>query len=446
MNRRNFIKSTILASLSAPLLYSSNLKAEEFSNINFNQETYYKNSAQTIIIFLYGGASQLAGNLTNIEEIKEYSQSNYDYFRGVTKTTNNFWKEAGGDYLESLIDSNDINIFRNCFSQVREDTSNKAHGVCVSENQRGNFDTSKMGILTNLAQILYENGVINEDTNLPFITMEGDSTFFATGSKPTEPFLKPVGVNKNLENPYERGSIRNWYYYTDEEMETEDYHEKFDPALDLKMDNLAQSINKDGKIKEAFGKRRGLKEFIDNIKSSPLPEGVSYDEDNLFAEKLRTAIKILSKNSDTKVISLGSGGLGGWDDHNDAREYVKRSEKLFSALESAMKHIKLENKENEINIMVFGEFGRNVNLNSANGWDHGNLQNFYLLGGKGYFKEVGVVGETTVDNSGKINRLYLKPKGEFFEPMSIASILYSIYGIENPKELTDYPSIKNLLK
>jgi uncharacterized protein (DUF1501 family) len=89
--------------------------------------------------------------------------------------------------------------------------------------------------------------------------------------------------------------------------------------------------------------------------------------------------------------------------------------------------------------MVFGEFGRNVNLNSANGWDHGNLQNFYVLGGKGYFNHKGVVGETIVENTGQINRLYLKPKsGTYqFEPMSIAATLYKIYGIENPETLTD---------
>jgi len=89
--------------------------------------------------------------------------------------------------------------------------------------------------------------------------------------------------------------------------------------------------------------------------------------------------------------------------------------------------------------MVFSEFGRNVNLNSAKGWDHGNLQNLYVLGGKGYFNHKGVVGETVLGETGSINRLYLKPKkGSYqFEPLSIASTLYKIYGIENPEILTN---------
>jgi len=150
-------------------------------------------------------------------------------------------------------------------------------------------------------------------------------------------------------------------------------------------------------------------------------------------------VKILSANPDTKIISLGNDGLGGWDDHNDARDYVTRMEKLFSALSAAMAHIKAEGKENEISIMVFGDFGRNVNLNSALGWDHGNNQNFYLLGGKNYFRSVGIVGETELYNPNKLNRLYLKPKNGsyWFEPLSIAATIYRIFGVENPEVLTE---------
>ena len=82
---------------------------------------------------------------------------------------------------------------------------------------------------------------------------------------------------------------------------------------------------------------------------------------------------MLSKNQDTKVITIGTGGLGGWDDHNEARDYVTRTESLLRHL-GLRWHIKAEGKEDTINIMVFGEFGRNVNLNSALGWDHGNCR------------------------------------------------------------------------
>ncbi len=87
--------------------------------------------------------------------------------------------------------------------------------------------------------------------------------------------------------------------------------------------------------------------------------------------------------------------------------------------------------------MVFSEFGRNVNLNSANGWDHGNLQNVYIFGGTNYFSHQGVVGETRIETS-IFNRIWQKPTEDsyWFEPLSIASTIYKLYGITNPEYLT----------
>ena len=98
--------------------------------------------------------------------------------------------------------------------------------------------------------------------------------------------------------------------------------------------------------------------------------------------------------------------------------------------------------------LSFGDFGRNVNLNSAYGWDHGNLQNLYVIGGKKYFTNQGIAGETVLDVTGKLNRLWLKPKdGTYtFEPLSIAATIYKLYGIENPNALTggNYPPVNVL--
>ena len=418
-------------------------KALNLSEIQFSKAIHDSNQAQTIIIFMSGGASQLAGNISNIEEIKQASQSDYNYFRGLTPTTNNCWQEAGGTHMEKLIADGDMTLFRNCYSQVREQNNNKAHGVCTSQNQKGSFDDDSAGIIANLAQILEANGVVTENSVMPFITFAGESTFYIEGKTPLNSYLKPVGLDQNLNNPYSRYE-RDWRYYTAQERKIPDYNNRdkgFDAALYAQMDTLAQKNNSNGKIKDAFSKRVNLDSFIEEIKTSTTPDlgGDAYPIRNNFSKKLETAIKVLVKNQDTKIITLGTGGLGGWDDHNDARNYVTRMEELFVSLRSAMAHIKAEGKENTINIMVFSEFGRNVNLNSALGWDHGNLQNFYVLGGKGYFNHKGVVGETVLGSTGRMNRLYLQPKqGSYqFEPLSIASTLYKIYGIENPETLTN---------
>ena len=441
MQRRSFLKGSLAAAtcLLTPTL--SQARALDLDAISFDSGRYNSNNAQTIVIFMYGGASQLAGNLSNIEEIAEKSQSDYSYFRGLTPTARECWQEAGGTHMEALLDAGDMTLFRSCYSAVREENNNKAHGLCVTQNQKGSFDETSAGIVTNLAQILQHQGLIDDESILPFVSLEGDSVFSQEGELPLDAFLKPVSLDEALQNPYERDE-RDWFYYTPEEQDIDGYDSNtrgFDAPLHAKMDALAQSMNPEGKIKDAFSKRVELDEFMKSIALSSVPDlgEEAYPNNDRFAEKLETSIKIMVNNPDTKMITVGTGGLGGWDDHNDAREYVSRMESLFRSLRSAVAHLKAENKEQSINIMVFGEFGRNVNLNAALGWDHGNLQNLYVLGGKGYFSHRGVVGETVVEDTGSINRLYLKPKTESysFEPMSIAATIYSIYGVNNPEIL-----------
>lgn len=410
----------------------------DFSKIGFDKQRYERNNAQTIMIFLYGGPSPLAGNLTNLDEITKASQSDYDnYFRGLTLTSNDFWQEAGGIALESMLSNGDMNLFRTCFSQLREDEGNRSHSQCVSQNQRGiNTLEDSGGIFSIIANTLYRNGVIDENSRLPFVSMEGDTTFFSAPDFTLESFLKPTAVSASLENPYERDDDNQWFYYSEAEREQEEYR-KTRAGFDAAMDQLAQSKNAPGKMKEAFEKRAELDAFIKGINEADLPSGIEYPN-NDFSEKLSNAIKILEKNADTKIISLGSGGLGGWDDHSEARDYQSRSESLFESISTALQHIKTIGKEGNINIMVFGEFGRNVNLNSSFGWDHGNLQNFYLFGGKNYFNHLGVVGETALSQTGAINRMYLTPTASsyWFEPYSVAATIYDIYGITNPEILT----------
>ena len=423
-------------------------KRQEFNvgDVDFSKATFDDNGAQTIIVYMYGGASQLAGNITNIDEIEQHSQSSYSYFRSITKTTNGCWKEAGGDYIEKLLADGDMTLYRCCYSAIRDKSNNKSHGLCTEQNQKGSFDTNGGGVITNLAEILDSNGVIDSRTVMPFVTLDGESNFFAPSNRPLKSYLKATTISENLDNPYKRDrwSVREWFYYTRQEREHEHYNDTdenggFDPKFSIDMDALAQRHNPDGKIKNSFAKRADLENFIDEIAKEQTPDlGENAYPDNRFSKKIETAIKLLHKNLDTKIVTLGTGGLGGWDDHSNARDYVARMEGLFATLHSAMAHLKAVGKEGKINIMIFAEFGRNVNLNSANGWDHGNLQNLYVLGGKDYFSHKGVVGETVVDVTGSLNRLWLKPKqGTYwFEPISIASTLYKLYGIENPEVLT----------
>jgi len=108
MKRRDFFKLSLVSGISLLIPKYTYASSVDLSKINFSKPNY---DAQTIIIFMYGGASQLAGNLTNIDEIKKHSQSSYDnYFRGITKTENGFWQEAGGNYLEKMLNDGNMTI------------------------------------------------------------------------------------------------------------------------------------------------------------------------------------------------------------------------------------------------------------------------------------------------------------------------------------------------
>ncbi len=431
MKRRNFIKLSLAAYVSLMLPSGSSAADVDFGAVEFDGSIYDNNAAQVLVIFLYGGASQLAGNLTNIDAIKSASQSSYeDYFGDMTATTNECWEEAGGNDIEEMMAAGDMTLFRSCFSQVREDINNKSHPLCIEQNQKGTFedDGDRGGIFANIAQVLHEKKVIDAGTTLPFVSLERESNFFKEGRAPLDSYLKVVSLGENFDNPYARTARA--------------------PELDAQMDLLAKAQNTHEKIINAFNKRPVLDDLVESFKNSETPAltyngtDVSYPSNNSFADKVEAGIKIMATNPGTQVVTMGTGQFGGWDDHSSAKDsYLDRSKELFSSLKAGMAHIYAEGKQDNISIVVLSDFGRNVNLNSSLGWDHGNLQNIYVLGGKNYFTHQGVVGATKLVDEGVINRLYLHPAdydAEYnFEPPSIAATLYKIFGITNPDILTE---------
>ena len=449
-NRRSFLKGLGALGLSSVLPLSLKSADLDYESIEFDSSIYENNNAQTIIIYLYGGPSQLGGNMTNIEEISAKSQNPYPLGneRYIKLTEDDFWGNAGGYAMQRMLDSGDMNIFRTCFRTVDD---LKAHGECTSQAQRGKDTEGGAGIVANLASILYHKGVITEPTGsddvgktIPFVTMEGESTFFTEDDVDLKPFLKPVAFGSGSENPYKRGGSASWY-------EKKVLNRDINNTIGSMFDALAQKHNSDGKVKASFERRVTLEKFADDIHQISLPEGVVYPEYNEFANRLKTAMNLLIHNEHTKLISMGSPGLGGWDDHSNAIDrYTQRMTRLMEAIEAAMAHMKAAGKSN-INIVVFGEFGRNVNYNNSLGWDHGNLQNVYWFGGSDYMNRLGIVGETEVTGSG--GRIYLQPKNYgksnasyHFQVFSIAATIYRMYGIKNPEILTNgNPAIRDLL-
>lgn len=450
MQRRGFLKLTLATAgslLMPEYIYASGL---DLSNVQFSS-TRFDEQRQTIIVFLAGGPSLLSGNLSNLDEINDSSQNDYYQHFGSTYLTKiegyDLWEQAGGQSMKNMLDNKEMTLIRTCYSAEREALDNRSHGLCSQQNMRGNYDLSKPGLLTTLSRVMDNNGKLH-GLDLPFMALNGKNGFYA--GDPANG-LNPVSIDYNLSNPFAR-NLTSSAFYTKSERKNSDYATK-KPLIDDAFDKSAKSMNSVPRMNEFLTNRKTISEKIDTV-ASDRDDGNSedknldtygYTKNETFHKTLASAIELLDATPTTRTITLGTGGLGGWDDHSFCKyNYTKRMQNLFQGLEAGMRHLDGIGKKNKISIIVFGEFGRNVNLNISYGWDHGNLQNLFILGGTDYFNHAGgtdaIVGETVVDNGGKAKsgRVWVKPKAGSYkcDPLSIAATIYAIHGISNPETLT----------
>ncbi len=452
ITRRQFLKAAGIGSLSLvtpPLVWKKEVQAALPDTINYVTPSVIP---QVIHIFLYGGPSELAGNLTNIEEIAANSQNPYPTSLDPNNanndiTTNNFWGSAGGDNMEQLLANGEMSIYRT-INRIKDDS--KAHGRCISQNLVGNLDLSTAGIATTLAAIIDTfNPFVNKqvgDLLLPFVSFEGDSRVFSPGDLVIPLALRPLALNANFNNPYARS--RNYY------LDANDSN-----VNDQKLEDLAQTRSnlfpQFEKINNVFIKRAEMADFIESsFNSEKIMEDLPVDPDTgqkiqypntNFGNRLLAAVSLAIKNPESIFISLGNEGLGGWDDHSNAlTRYPNRIQNLMEALQVASRHLTLMDANNII-INVFGDFGRNVNVNDSRGWDHGNNQNLYTLGGANILgRALGkLIGKTQRIGTAFKNRQFTSPTDDSYqcEPFAIASTLFQYFGVQNPEVLTGEPAI-----
>jgi hypothetical protein len=457
MNRRSFLKLAAMSGLTAmmpPLFQTRHAWAALPDTIQ-----YLAPDVQPTIIhvFLYGGPSELAGNLSNIADINANSQNAYPSSLDPDNsendiTRNAFWGEAGGNIMETLLYSGNLSIYRT-INRIKADT--KDHGTSVTQNLVGGLDVYGPGIATTLAAILERvnpSGI--EELVMPFVSFEGESRVFNLGDLNPSLVLRPMNLNENFYNPYER---REYWHLDGGEGDTND----------VKLEAMARDVSalnapRHAKVEESFLKREELETYIQEHFNEEAVEGsIPVDPDtgepivypdNSFGAKLKAAVSLAVNNPDTVFISLGSGGLGGWDDHSGGiDDYPSRMQGLFEALEAGTKHLRVAYEDQGITsagsvvINVFGDFGRNVNLNNSMGWDHGNNQNFYTLGGWGIDgRAMGkLVGRTERIGTPFQNRQFTSPTADSYqcEPFSIASTIFKYFGVQNPEVLTGEPAI-----
>lgn len=453
MNRRDFFRSLgvlgaagmatsvfpglvppVLANVSAREL--ANARAKVLDQIGYSRPTVMP---QVLLVFLYGGPSELGGNLTNTEEINAMSLNKYPgrlLPDGGDVTANDLWRNAGGEFMENMLAKGRMSIYRT-LNRVKDNS--RAHRPSIFSNLTGMIgeDDSRPGIATNLAAILAANEIVTPESVFPFATFEGDSVVFNRGDLSIPLNLRPISLDAGLNNPYQRnvGDLVN--------------------GVEDRLDALVAKRAGNGqyaKVVEAFTKRAEIDVMVERLRDvrsnadlPPDPDAedptqlVTYPGNNGFADRLRAAVTLLIENPQTMFVSVGSQGIGGWDDHDDAIDkYQGRMTRLMSALDAATKHLEAAGKSN-VAIMCFGDFGRNANLNGSMGWDHGNCQNLYTFSGSAIAgRRLGtIVGETTVYEGGS-DRIYTKPTDSSYqaEPFAVASTIYKYFGVTNPEILT----------
>ena len=502
MNRRNFLKTmgAAGASLFAPsslnlmTMYKHANAAIDYSAASIVTPAVLP---QVINIFLYGGPSELSGNLTNIADIELASQNSYEaVFPRITMqqnqtdmdmnpgliTPNGFWSGAGGDDMQFMLNQGYMSVYRTLMKRL---DGTRSHRESLLMSQKGSLDIEMgAGVGTRLAAALYQNrtqyeGLVKlaDDTTvnniesmfLPFVSFEGDTRYFAQDPNFQIPLLmRGTTLDQNFDNPYSRGNNDNQTVMQEmidlavSEADKTRYGKVVNAFtlrdfLDSKMDKLTPS-NSVANNEDSTGALLPTLTDAADIAANGGNAQLSYPANNRYSNKVRAAVTLAIKNPSSLYITVG-GGLGGWDDHNNATtNYPARMNDLFAALKAALLHIKYSigvttldgttrTTCSNIAINMFGDFGRRVNLNAPQGgWDHGNNQNLFTFGiddadpgsprpdnalGK-------VVGRTTrVGDAGTNNQVTEPATGSYeAEPMSVASTVYKYFGVQNPELLT----------
>ena len=438
MKRREFLKTSLGAVAAAGLAPSFLHAAPEIrlplDSVSMDKEAYARNNAQTLAIFLVGGMSDFVGNATHLQQIRQEDLSLKPYpSSGFTPTVSSvnpknggFWKEGGGEYLQQMIDRADFQAtyFRTCMQKDLR----KSHGLNQRRFMHGH-PTIPSGFSTTLMHVLNRYNLVDEGTLMPYVRIAGGKEFTDDQGAPFKlpSYLRPVTIsipynnNEVMSNPYLRDNI---------------WEDNQNLNIDAVLEKLSYETNDfNDPISSSLEMRKTISDFVEDVKTKPLPSGVEYPT-HRTGKIIETAMRILVNNPDTKIVTTEPGNR--WDDHSNALTGHKvHASQLFEAISAAMKHMKAAGKDN-INIVVFGDFGRNMNINDAKGWDHGNNQVVYWFGGERYLNKMGVVGETELHVWSKKARLYTRPteSSYTFEPYSVAATVYRMYGITNPEVLT----------
>ncbi len=263
MNKRNFLKSIAALGGSALLPSSINPLAmykTASAAVNYSGATVVASAVmpQVINIFLYGGPSELSGNLTNMngpDGIEANSQNSYaasfssrilindtsadgntgfitrnGFWRGQARTdgnnlhldeTNNVTNRgAGGRAMQYMVDKNHMSVYRTLFKEL---DGTRSHRESLLQSFKGSLDIEgSPGVGTRIAATLFQHRAQYEapsteladgtgfsdvvtDLLLPFVSFEGDTRAYQQDPDFQIPLVfRGLTLDQNFNNSYER--------------------------------------------------------------------------------------------------------------------------------------------------------------------------------------------------------------------------------------------------
>lgn len=116
----------------------------------------------------------------------------------------------------------------------------------------------------------------------------------------------------------------------------------------------------------------------DKSAKSVHPTKVAYPVHEL-GMRLKTVSELIQSDTSTRVYYVS---ISGFDTHvNQAGQQERLLRHYAEAVKAFMDDMKTTNRQNDVLLMTFSEFGRRVKQNASNGTDHGAANNVFLVGG-----------------------------------------------------------------
>jgi uncharacterized protein (DUF1501 family) len=105
---------------------------------------------------------------------------------------------------------------------------------------------------------------------------------------------------------------------------------------------------------------------------------IVYPERNGLATQLKIVAQMIHGDVGTRLFSVS---MGGFDNHaNEKETHARLLSQLGDAVDAFMQDLANMNKQDDVTLMTFSEFGRRAKENGSLGTDHGTAEPLFVLG------------------------------------------------------------------